>query len=201
MCLILKSKQNNNHMYKSIILTLSLLFLCPFFITTYSQTYATEELRVQAEKEDAEKRQRLGIKEEKPDSSSQMKSSEHFPLEVYIPMASHFKTTRIEPLYLIEKVSKTQRESSEREVKREFQKDNLVLDFENNQLLIVRKETQEIYRSFSFTLSDQQITLQCKCEIPSFIIKERNANRIIIEIPNQDQNAIFNFIYILENED
>lgn len=186
------------HQYR--IRLLLFLVFTTIFTTTYSQIYATEELKLQAEKEDAEKRKRLGIEEKTSAFSEEKQETQSSKLKLYTPKPSDFKTLRIDPFYIVEKVTKAQKESTEKEVNTEFQKDNLIIDFEQNKLLVVRKETQEIYRSFLFSITDNTITLLCNCEIPSFIIKERTANQIIIEVPNQDKNAIFNFIYTLQNE-
>lgn len=166
----------------------SLLFCVPLFIntTSFSQTYATEELRQQAE---ISERKKAHLLEKEPPTIESKQKPDH----PEISLDGYMST------YAVTIVSLTGEKLNNPDLEEEAANDHKIwqafLHPEKEMLVFKNRETGNI-RHYSISIKNNYLYILCEsCDFPPSKITITDNGRWLMDIPSQDEgvNACFRY--------
>ncbi len=166
-----------------------LLFLFGFQINSNAQTYATPELKTQAEKWEKEKNNKV-------DNSviiteiAKIKTQPAFNFKL---LKDAFKLQKVEAIDYSGKHTETEMEAFRKEAQGEFDAKDYGVDFNKNILYIIRRNDATKYRIMEFEKVDNYLQAKdCKdCQDNSYKIITNTPTSLILELKPQDEGQYF----------
>ncbi|MEI6767290.1 MAG: hypothetical protein WCM76_16790 [Bacteroidota bacterium] len=168
--------------------------VCLFWtVALNAQTYATPELKAQAEKEMADKNKQLGITEKIQSDTIK----EVFPLNPPLPDLSAYLTLKKVEVVNIDKMHSAEDiRRFKKEAKTEFKKYNGKISMSEKKLYFINRSDPRHYHLLPFQLINNKLKITCEtCSIDDFILIESSDAKIVIDAPAPDEGQHFFFRY------
>ena len=179
----------------------SLLLICLLFIAFVSQaqTYATVELKTREENEVADKNKKAGIIiQDKTEEKIEVSKIKVADINYYI--ANNFLHLKeVKAVRIDDKYSEKEKLAFEQEAKIEHNAKDAYYNTQKDELIFILRHNNSV-KEIPLTRIKNRLYAICEvCNIPDFEIVEYNNENVIIDVKNQDENAVFYFRYTFTN--
>lgn len=176
---------------KTLVLSTAVCLL--WTVAVNAQTYATPELKAQAEKEMADKNKQLGITEKIQSDTIK----EVFPLNPPLPDLSGYLTLiKVEVVNIDKMHSASDIRKFKKEAKTEFKRYDGKISMSEKKLYFINRGDPKHYHLLAFQIFDNKLKIACEtCNIDDFILSGSSDNKIVIDAPAPDEGQHFFFRY------
>ena len=164
-----------------------------------AQTYATPELREAEEKHFAEKNKRLGITEvELTNEVVDQTEKSNLNVEAIQSNPAFYKLTAVNVIDREERHHATEMQDFKRQAQEEFDKSNLVVDWENQLWYHLPRNIDKspVTRKFHIENGYLQFDNCLKCQDSRFAISSHTPENLSVEIASQDEGHYFVFQFV-----
>lgn len=170
-----------------------------FVDKVFAQTYATPELRLQAEKWDAEKNAKT--------PSVQDTKSE--PVKVFQPtvfdialLKDAYRLKKIEAIDVDGKHTPEEMVKFNVEAQREFDKEEYSVDLSNNVMYIVRRSDRSKFRKMEFIITDSILHAKdcIECKDNTYKVINKTASLLLLQLKPQNEGQYFIYQFNFENQ-
>ncbi len=169
-----------------------------FLNSANAQTYATPELKAEAEKLEQERNKNI-----KPTSVeliiNEVPLLPDFNLKINKQM---YVLSNVDAVDYLDKYTEEELLVFKKEAKGEFDSKNYILDWGNNKMYIVNRVDNKLIADINFKEINQTLIIQnCRdCADNNYKIKEHTENTITLELKPQDEGDDFLFVFSFKNK-
>lgn len=156
----------------------------------FAQTYANQELHRVADSINSIKH--YPVKED----SSSIRQEQDSP---YKADNGAFQIHNIEVVNYDREYSKERINSFLSEAHSELLINDFFVDLSKSEFVIVNRNDRTAHRIFKFTIHDKSLQFLCEtCSLPNVKIIQMDQDRLILDMPNQDESNSFDFRFIFK---
>lgn len=162
-------------------------------INVKAQTYATPQLKEQAEKDRDTKNQQLGIIEKTPSDTLK----DVFPVNPPLPdLSSYLTLTDVEAVNIAKEHDAAEIKRFKKEASVEFERYTGRISMTEMKLYFINRSDSRHYHLLPFTLRGDRLKVTCEtCDIDDFILVTSEKDKVVIDAPSPDQGKNFFFRY------
>lgn len=180
---------------------LSVLVLIIIAITQLNaQTYATEKMRIEAEREIAEKNKRLGITETIVNEDKTIEKEKLPPLDIDVLQQTMYSLSNIEAKDYTGKHTAEEMKAFNQEMQEELAKTAMYVAFNLSEIVRASKKDLTQYSRKASTIEDNVLSIKnCKtCQENTYTIQTQNANTLVLALKPQDGGHYYTILFTLK---
>lgn len=180
---------------------LSILALVIITITELNaQTYATEKMRIEAEREIAEKNKRLGITKVIA-NENKAREKEKLPLlDIDVLQQTMYSLSHIEAKDYTDEHTAEEMKAFNLEMQEELAKTAMYVASNLSEVIRANKKDLTQYSRKASTVEDNVLSIKnCKtCQENTYTIQKQNANTLVLALKPQDGGHYYTILFTLK---